>query len=125
MHPSKFFALTGLGIFLITLIKLIFFQQLNIDSIYVVYIMWLAIAIVTIAFTRRFGVINYLEALVIIVTWVGASLFFDVIFLTPFTTFVIYYRWYFWVTYPVMALAVFLFHKKRHVEIRRSKQAIK
>lgn len=124
MSIPKFLLTTGLMIVGTTIVKLVFINILDINRFLVVCTFWLIIALIAIASCRRFGVINYLESFVIIVAWLVVTLLTDVIFLTPFTGFGIYYHLYLWVSYLVVSVAVFVFHKKRHIEIRRSKKYI-
>ncbi|MCC7356810.1 MAG: hypothetical protein IT410_04350 [Candidatus Doudnabacteria bacterium] len=73
----------------------------------------------TVASVRRVGIINYLESVVVIIFWLSFGLIFDIFAiglgygLEPYTHIT------FWLMYPLLLLTIFLFHKKRHVDIRR------
>ncbi len=123
MTPEKFLTFTALAIVLTTAVKLFFIVALNIDNIYIVYVMWLAVALVSIACSRRLGVISYVEAVLVMGVWLALSLVLDVIVIATIATNDIYHHLYLWISYLVMALMVFLFHKKRHVEVRHIQRA--
>jgi general stress protein CsbA len=99
--------------------KLLFINVLNVDNALIRYGMWVAIALIAIAIVRRMGVLNYLENIFLIVVWLITSLTVDFLITTSFTGREVYGTWYFWLTYLVMILAMFIFHKKSHVELRR------
>ncbi len=114
--------LFGYGILLaivIVVIEFIFGRFLNIDSIWLQVSEWLLIAAFSIALSRRLGTINYLEAILVIGTWLIISLLFSYILLGTIT----FQHGYVWIGYLVMAVAIFIFHKKRHVEIRKQTAA--
>lgn len=114
--------LIGYGIALsliLTTLKLIFYRFLNTESIIILLVVYLLLMVLTIASVRRVGIINYLESIVVIVFWLGFGLIFDIFAiglgygLEPYTHIT------FWLMYPLLVLTIFLFHKKRHVDIRR------
>jgi hypothetical protein len=109
---------TFLEIVLTTIAKLVFIQVLDIDNIYITYLFWLIILVVTIANTRRLGVLNYLESFLIMGLWLFLALLFDMIVVAAVAGVDIYKHMYLWVSYLIIIGAVFLFHKKRHVELR-------
>lgn len=105
------------ALFVIT--KVIFITVFNVDNAFIRYGMWVAIALIAIAVVRRMGVLNYLENIFLIVVWLITSLVVDFVITTFITGRDVYKTWYFWIAYVVMALAMFLFHKKSHVELRK------
>jgi hypothetical protein len=119
MTWAKFIIGTIICISLITIIKLVFILALNMNSPYVVYVMLILIAIVSTATIRRLGVINYMEALLIILIWLTLELFVDFFIIASFAGLEIYKHLYLWISYFVIAAMVFLLHKKRHVEVRK------
>lgn len=123
MTAGKFITFTIVVLFLTTVVKVFFVTVLDINNLFLVYIMWALLALITIACVRRIGVINYVESALIIVFWVFFSMFFDLLIVYSLTGPGIYSRAWLWGSYLAVALMVFLFHKKRHVEIRRIKRA--
>lgn len=104
-------------LFVIT--KVVFINILNIDSALIRYGMWVAIALIAIAVVRRMGVLNYLENIFLIIVWLITSLIVDYVITTSIVGREVYHTWYFWLAYGVMIIAMFIFHKKSHVEIRK------
>ncbi len=114
--------LVGYGVALsliLTTVKLLFYRFLNTESLIILLVVYLFLIVLTIASVRRVGIINYLESIVVIIFWLGFSLIFDLFAigmgfgLEPYTHIT------FWIMYPLLLLTIFLFHKKRHVDIRR------
>lgn len=104
----------------LTLLKVLFFKYLNFSSANLQYsLYWLLTAVVAVALARRLGVINYLEAFFAVIVSFVVDIFTDLILTTLFTGFAIFAQWQFWVGYLAMALAVVIFHKKRHIAIRK------
>ena len=122
MTTGRFLIYGSLAVLLITAVKLFFILALNIDSIYIVYIFWVVIALVTIACSRRVGVISYLEAVFTGVVWLAALLVVDAIFVATIVGLDMYHHLYLWISYLLIIVCIFLFHKKRHVEIRKIQQ---
>lgn len=113
-----FKGLFGYGILLAIVmmaVNFVFGRYLNIDSIWIQVIECLFIAGFSIGFARRLGTINYLEAILVIGVWLIISLMVNYFLLGT----SVFATGYFWISYAVMALAIFISHKKRHVEIRR------
>ena len=114
--------LIGYGVVLsliLTTLKLFFYRFLNTESVIILIVIYLLLMVLTIASVRRVGIINYLESIVVMVFWLGFGLIFDLFAiglgygLEPYTHIT------FWLMYPLLLLTIFLFHKKRHVDIRR------
>src|SRR3954468_12773705 len=118
MTIAKF--LTGLVIsqILFVITKVIFIQYLNIDSSFVIGLMWVVLSVIAIAIVRRMGVLNYFESFFIAFMWTLASLILDFLITTHVTGTDVYKTWYFWLTYLLIILVIILFHKKVHVQIR-------
>jgi hypothetical protein len=123
MTAGKFVIFSLIAVALSALVKLVFITSLNIDSLYIVYLMWLLIAAISIGCCRRLGVLNYLEAIFTLGVWLVLGLIVDLIVVSSIASDDIYKHAYLWISYAVMAVSVFLFHKKRHVEIRRLHKA--
>ena len=114
--------LIGYGVVLsliLTTLKLFFYRFLNTESVIILIVIYLLLMVLTIASVRRVGIINYLESVVVIIFWLSFGLIFDIFAigfgygLEPYTHIT------FWLMYPLLLLTIFLFHKKRHVDIRR------
>jgi hypothetical protein len=125
MTPGKFLLLTTIAVVLTTLAKLFFIRALNIDNVYIVYLFWLVIALISIACSRRLGVISYIEATLVLALWLILTLFLDLLITAAVAGIDIYRHPYLWVSHGVMVITIFLFHKKRHVEVRHMQRAAK
>jgi hypothetical protein len=120
MTLKRFFGFLPLQWIFFAVLKIVFFKYLNWDNSGAQYLTyWVLIIIVAVALARRLGVINYLEAILASAVWFGFDVFFDLLFTSGFIGLGIFSKWQYWVGNLVMSLAVFLFHKKRHVEIRK------
>ncbi len=104
---------------LFVLTKLLFLNVLNVDNVFIHYGMLVAIMLIAIAVVRRMGVLNYLENIFLIIVWLITSIIVDFVITTSFTGRDVFKTWYFWLAYLAMCLAMFLFHKKSHVELRK------
>lgn len=104
-------------LFVIT--KVIFIHYLNIDNLMVKIAYFLALIIITIAVVRRMGTINYLESFLLVVVWFVTMVLVDM----AVTSFLIgremYSHLYFYLSYLAVLLAIILFHKALHVEVRK------
>ncbi len=99
--------------------KVIFIQYLNIDSFFFIGLMWLVLAVGAIAIVRRMGVLNYFEDFFTVILWTLTSLVVDLVITTTIVGRDVYSTGYFWLSYLIVILAVIIFHKKTHVEIRK------
>ena len=93
------------------------------DNWIIVAILFAALVIETIAVVRRMGTLNYFESIFLVVVWFIVSLLVDLVITTMLTGRDVYTTLYFWLTYLVILLAVFLFHKKLHIEARKERSA--
>jgi hypothetical protein len=73
-----------------------------------------------IALIRRFGPINYFEAFFVMFLWAVISLASDLIITSSIIGREVYSDWHFWLSYVVVLLAILIFHKKQHVEVRKA-----
>jgi len=80
---------------------------------------WLLSAVIAAAVVRRFGIINYLEAMFLIIVWILGDLLLDLMILSIYTGLGIFSSIEYWVGFGILALSVFLFHKKRHIHVRK------
>lgn len=86
---------------------------------------WVLTVIITVAFVRRFGPITLFESAIVMFFWTLAGLFLDLILTSKFTGLGIFSTQAFWDSYGVMIAAVFVFHKKRHIHVRKRLHAAK
>lgn len=100
--------------------KVLFITSVNLDSGWMMTVFFVALAAEAIAISRRMGTLNYLEAFFLTAVWLILSLLVDLVITTNFTGRDVYTTLYFWMTYLVIALAVIIFHKKIHVEVRKT-----
>ena len=107
---------------LFVLAKTFFISFLNIETLVARIGLWVILAIIAIAVVRRMGVLNYLEAFLITIVWLVVSLLTDLVITTTLTGREVYTTWYFWISYLVVILAIIIFHKKSHVEVRKQFQ---
>jgi uncharacterized membrane protein len=90
---------------------------------------WLQVAFglwlvaVTIATVRRIGVITYFECFLLMFIWLLFGLLADVIITANLVTDSIYTNINWYGSHLVILLAIFLFHKKFHVETRKAMKA--
>ena len=80
---------------------------------------WFLACIVAVAVVRRFGILNFLEVFFLAIVWTIGYSVLDLIFTTPFTGLKLFFRIDYWAAYVLIAAAIVLFHKKRHVAIRK------
>lgn len=119
MTLGKYLFTTLIAQVLFILTKLVFIQYLNIESTTFVVLFWLCLAVISIAIVRRIGILNYFESFFLAFTWTLVALFLDLMITTTITGRAVYSTGYFWLSYAVVAIAIVIFHKKAHVEIRK------
>jgi hypothetical protein len=123
MTFRKFFILTFfqwllfLGLKLLYLKWEVFGNTLTSDVVY-----FALVAIVAAAVARRFGVINYLEAMFVMIFWFIT----DALLYLLTTAFILglgmFLKWQLWAGYFIIMFVVLTFHKKRHVHIRHEQR---
>jgi len=123
MSISKFFIIFGLQLAAFAILKLFFFTAFNFHSTIWVVVYLAATAILSVALVRRLGVITFLEAIFIAVFWFLMDLVVDSLITAPLVKEPVFSTWALWLGYLVMMIFVFLFHKKRHVHIRKEQAA--
>ncbi len=87
------------------------------------WVFWVITALVGAAVIRRFGVINYLEVFFILFAWVLGGAFLDLLITGNFTGLSIFTKPEYWISYIFLILSALIFHKKRHIQIRKELQA--
>lgn len=124
MTIRGFFIYGFLQWLLISVLKLIFFKYQVVDNSGLQWIIyWLLTAVVAAAMVRRLGVMNFFEAIFVIGLWVLGDMFSDLVLTSVFTGMDIFQSVNLWVGYGFQALAIFIFHKMRHIEIRKEQRA--
>lgn len=79
---------------------------------------WLISAVIYAAIVRRMGIMNFFEAIFIAIAWVLGNLLLDLMLVSAYTGLQIFHSHQYWGGYVVMAAAIMLFHKKRHIQVR-------
>lgn len=100
-------------------VKVIFFGYMNVELLPVLIVYYLVLAATSIAVVRRMGPLNYFEAGFVMVLWLILSLATDYIITANLAGREIYDDGHFWWSYAVVLLAIIIFHKKVHVEVRK------
>jgi hypothetical protein len=116
---KKFFLFLFLQLAILLAVKLVLFKVFNSTGGAAEYFYWSVLALVGIAMVRRLGILNYLEAAFVAVVWFVFNVFFDLLIASRFLGLRMFGQWQLWAGYLIFMLSVFLFHRKRHVEIRR------
>jgi hypothetical protein len=120
MTPKKFFLYFLLQWIIWAVLKVWFFNYEVFSNQGVQEIVfWAAIIVATAAIVRRLGVISFLEAFFAFVVWSFGILLLDLLITTAYLGMGIFSSVPYWSTFIVFALAIFLFHKKRHLHIRK------
>lgn len=89
------------------------------------YVYWLVAALLTPALVRRLGVITILEAMVVAVLWLIMEILGDLIIAAPVAGWRVLVDPNFAIGYLIPPLAIFMFHKKRHIHVRKQLVAAK
>lgn len=120
--------LFGFGLLLtavLVILKIIFFGYFTWTESFNSHVLyWLVVWVLSTALVRRLGVITMLEAVVVMVLWLILELIGDSAIAGPLVGWRILIDPNFALGYLFMPLAIFLFHKKRHV-VRREQMAKK
>jgi membrane-bound ClpP family serine protease len=125
MEFSKLFGFGGFLAIILVVLKLIAFQFFDLKLLVVSMLFGLVVLVLTVACTRRLGVINYLEAMLAAGLWFIMILLMDLIVTGPIVGYSIFKTLLLWLSYLLVIITVLLFHKKRHIAIRRKMKSIK
>lgn len=123
MTIGKFFGFAFILWGIQAVVKVLFVNVWGLEDPVFEYVYWLLIGVVSIALVRRLGYINFLEAMLVAGFWFLIGLVLDFVITSPIVGFLIAGRWQVWVGYVVMMLAIFFFHKKRHIQVRQEQAA--
>jgi hypothetical protein len=124
MNVKKFFGFFFLQWLIFAFVKVWLlngqiFSSTNIQN----WVYYFIIAVVTVALFRRFGIITYIEAGFALVFYTFGTLFLDLVITSNYTSLSLFKSVTYWIGYVVMILAAMIFHKKRHVYLRRELHA--
>lgn len=119
MTPGQLIAKTAIVQVLLLASRIVFFRFLNIDLLPIAIIYYLLLAAISIAVARRLGIVNYLEIFLTIIIWLVFSLVIDLVITREVIGSEQYLTLHFWISYLIMPLAILIFHKKQHVEVRK------
>jgi hypothetical protein len=123
MTIAKFFIIFFLQAVIFIALKVFFFDGFDYQAMHWKLLYWGATVGLAIALVRSLGVLNYLESIFIAFMWVVFNLLFDVLITRPLAGVSIFTTQALWVGYGVMALAIFWFHRKRHIHVREKLHA--
>jgi hypothetical protein len=116
----KKFVFYGLLLWLLLAVtKYIFISYFDTESFLIESSFGFFVVIFSMAMSRRLGVINFLEAMLVAFVWFVMAILLDFLILTHFIDFAFFSKWFIWLSYLLSILAIFFFHKKRHIEIRK------
>lgn len=99
--------------------KVIFIHYLNLDNWLVYIAFYVALAIETIAVSRRMGTLNYIESFFLAFVWLFTLLIADFIVTATLIGRDMYTTTAYWLSYAVIIGALLVFHKKMHIEVRK------
>ncbi len=120
MTPGQLISKTVLMQLFLVIIKIIFFGFLNIELLSILIVYYLLLAACAIALVRRFGPLNYFEAFLAMGLWLILSLVTDYLITASIIGREVFSDYHFWISYAVVLLAMLIFHKKQHVEMRKA-----
>lgn len=120
MTPGQLISKTVLMQLFLVIIKIIFFGFLNIELLSILIVYYLLLAAFAIALVRRFGPLNYFEAFLAMGLWLILSLVMDYLITASIIGREVFSDYHFWISYAVVLLAILIFHKKQHVEMRKA-----
>lgn len=118
MNFSKFFGL-GFVVTLITLFITLLVRFLNISDGVANYIVWCGVLITVVIGVRHLGSITFLEAFLTAGIWLMFRALLDLFITAQFLGLSMYSGSQVWFSYLTLVVGVVVFHKKRHVQIRK------
>lgn len=101
--------------------KIVFIDYLNFDSPIIFWLFFIFITLETIAVVRRVGTLNLFESMFLTGIWLVVALLVDLVITTSVIGRDVYTELFFWLTYVLIIVVTMGFHKKAHVEARKSK----
>lgn len=125
MHFGKLLFLGFLFWLIVLAEKYIFFAVLGFSAAWQLFVYYLLLIIFSRIFARRFGVINFLEAIFTALVWLLIILFLDYLFAKSLISTAIFRTANYWWSYLAIFVSVFFLHKKRHIHVRKELRAHK
>lgn len=123
MTVRKFITISFLQWVVLFPLKIFYFKGSFGEGI-VAQVWYLAItAFIVLVLVRRIGVITYLEAIFLAIFWFLADLFLELLITASISGVGMFKSLALWLGYLVLMLTVFLFHKKRHIQVRKEQHA--
>ena len=124
MTGKKLALYTLLQFVILALLKIWFFNSIIFANSGIQQIaFYIIMAVVGAALVRRFGVINFFESFFIIFIWVLGDALLDLIITSHFTGLSLFSGQEYWAGAVFFGLSIFLFHKKRHLQVRHELHA--
>jgi len=121
MTAKKFFAYCLTQYLFFAGAKVLFFGSYNYAAGKTGSIIYLVVvAVISAALIRRLGVINFLEAAFAAGLWTVINLLLDILITRHMAGNSLLSQAFYWYGFLAMIFSVIVFHKKRHVEIRKS-----
>ncbi len=105
---------------LLMITKIIFFKYLNLEFLPILILYYVVLAAVCIAIVRRLGALNYFEAILLTIIWLVLNILLDLLITQAIINKGVFGNGHFWISYLVMPIVLFIFHKKVHVEARKA-----
>lgn len=87
------------------------------------FVFYAIVCLITVALFRRFGIITYIETILALIFYILGGIFLDLIVTSNYTTLSLFKNEVYWIGYVVMILAAMVFHKKRHIYLRKELHA--
>ena len=111
----------GLGILLagVLVIYKYFLNGLDLNLPWLRYASWVIEAVIGVTVIRRLGTLNYLEHFLVIGFWLIIVLFADFVVTWLILNIPIFEDVNYWIGMLFLFGGMFLFHRKRHVEVRK------
>lgn len=124
MHPQAFFLFTFLQFGILIPVRILFLGGHEyLSSGLQNGIFWLFNIVLSAAFIRRMGVLNFMEAFFIFLVWFLGGMFLDLLITSAFVGTAVFSQSAYWYGFLFMLLSIMFFHKKRHIHIRKELHA--
>lgn len=114
----QFFGTGAVLAIVLAAIKYFFAAVIGSDSQFFIYLEWALIAAASIIAVRSFGIINYMEGAAAALVWLFDSLVFDFLITSQLLGLAMYRDTHQLISYAIMAVAIFSFHRKKHIHVR-------
>lgn len=117
-----FWKITFLGFLLwafLLLEKYLFFEVWGFSAAWQSWLYYILMILFVRVLARRFGVINFLEAIFIDLVWLLIILMLDSFIAKRFLGQEVFRTGNYWGSYLAVFVAMFFLHKKRHIQVRK------